>query len=228
MGVEVKTNKIMKKQTKNKILKIIRDKAETYTGVRKKLTTKPGQNKIKVATLNPDNITYKNKLRDIITIMRKKEIQFLGIQETHDTNEKDQIIENYTIYKSAAIENIGTDGKKKYATAGVAIIIRNDWVPAIKEIRRYNERHIEIEMQNIVITNTYAPDMNKTIDERKNYWDKIKENIYTPKEKENKIHIWPTGNNGQIGTTRKNDKNIGKYTYKKISEQGNGKNLKRY
>merc|ERR1712228_965010 len=103
-------------------------------GVRKKLTTKPGQNKIKVATLNPDNITNKNKLRDIITIMRKKEIQFLGIQET-----------NYTIYKSAAIENIGTDGKKKYATAGVAIIIRNDWKPAIQSIKRYNERHIEIE-----------------------------------------------------------------------------------
>merc|ERR1711915_454550 len=138
MGVEVKTNKIMKKQTKNEKEKIKANKAETYTGVRKKLTTKPGQNKIKVATLNPDNITNKNKLRDIITIMRKKEIQFLGIQETHDTNEKDQIIENYTIYKSAAIENIGTDGKKKYATAGVAIIIRNDWVPAIKEIRRYH------------------------------------------------------------------------------------------
>merc|ERR1711915_58349 len=147
--VEVKTNKIMKKQTKNekekikaniikeikrvekykkkelseketnKILKkIIRDKAETYTGVRKKLTTKPGQNKIKVATLNPDNITNKNKLRDIITTMRKKEIQFLGIQETHDTNEKDQIIENYTIYKSAAIENIGTDGKKNMQQRG--------------------------------------------------------------------------------------------------------------
>ena len=45
--------------------------------------------------------------------MRKKEIQIMGIQETHDTNEKTQIIENYTIYKSAAKENIGTDGKKK-------------------------------------------------------------------------------------------------------------------
>ena len=82
-------------------------------------------------------------------------------------------------------------------------------------------------MQNIVITNTYAPDMNKTIDERKNYWDKVEENIYTPKEKDNKIHIWLTDNNGQLGTTRKNDKNIGKYTYKKISEQGNGKNLEK-
>ena len=117
--VEKFRKKELNDKEKSKITKkIIRDKAKTYIGVRKKITTKTGQNKIKVATLNPDNITNKDRLRDIISTMRKKEIQILGIQETHETNEKDQIIENYTIYKSAAIENTGTDGKKK---------IRNSW-----------------------------------------------------------------------------------------------------
>ena len=69
--------------------------------------------------------------------------------------------------------------------------------------------------------------MGKPIDEIKKYWDSIRENIYTPKEKENKMHIWLTDNNGQLGTTRKNDKNIGKYTHENISEKGNGKNLEK-
>ena len=67
-----KKNELNEEEKNNIIKKTIREKAKTYIGVRKKITTKTGQNKIKVATLNPDNITNKDKLRDIITIMKKK------------------------------------------------------------------------------------------------------------------------------------------------------------
>merc|ERR1711973_452236 len=85
---------------------------------------------------------------------------------------------------------------------------------------------MDIRWKNMVITSSYAPDMNHDEREREYYWEKLEENIY--KNTDNKIiHIWGTDTNGQLGTgkQRKKNKNIGKNTLKRQNEKGNGVNL---
>merc|ERR1712126_570500 len=94
---------------------------------------------------------------------------------------------------------IGQDNKKKYAKAGVAMIVHNSWYEAIEEIRKHSSGHMDIRWKNMIITNSYAPDMNQEEQEREKYWEELEEKIY--KNIDNKVlHIWGTDTNGQIGT----------------------------
>jgi len=84
---------------------------------------------------------------------------------------------------------------------------------------------MDVRWENIIVTCSYAPDMNHEETEREDYWNALEEKIY--KNSDNKIlHICETDTNGQLGTGKKNKtKNIGKYTMRKQNEKGKGVNL---
>merc|ERR1711915_625384 len=94
-------------------------------------------------------------------------------------------IEEYTIIKSPAEKITGQDNKNKYAKAGVAIIVHNSWYEAMTEINKYNARHMDVRWENIIVTCSYAPDMNHDETEREDYWNALEEKIY--KNSDNKI-----------------------------------------
>merc|ERR1711915_949071 len=131
----------------------------------------------------------------------------------HTTQDKNKYIEEYTIIKSPAGKITGQDNKNKYAKAGVAITVHNSWYETITEINKYNARHMDVRWGNIIVTCSYAPDMNHEEAEREEYWNALEEKIY--KNVDNKIlHIWGTDTNGQLGTGKR-----------KQNEKGNGVNL---
>merc|ERR1711915_704426 len=88
----------------------------------KKLNGKIGSDKIKISTLSPENITNENRLRDIISTLKRKKTPIACIQETNDSQDKNKYIAEYTIIKSPAEKITGQDNENKYAKAGVAII----------------------------------------------------------------------------------------------------------
>ena len=93
----------------------------------------------------------------------------------------------------------------------------------IEKINKFNERHIEVRLKSLVITNSYAPDSSYSSIDRDRYWEKLQENIY--KVTDNKItHIWTTDNNGQLGMGNKNPF-IGPHARVKNHEKGNGQKL---
>ena len=121
------------------------------------LTRHHGNNRLKIATINPDCIN-EDRLRDIMNTLEKNKIDFAGIQETHDTRDCAKKYANYTYISFPAKSKTKQNGSETYAEAGVAFLIHNKWMENIKQVKKYNERHIEITLNNLVLTNTYAPD----------------------------------------------------------------------
>ena len=186
------------------------------------LTRHHGNNRLKIATINPDCISD-DRLRDIMNILEKNKIDFAGIQETHDTRDCAKKYTNYTYISSPAKTKTKQDGSETYAEAGVAFIIHNKWMEKLKQVKKYNERHIEITFNNLVITNTYAPDKSYSSIDRARYWSNLEENIFKVTDN-NVTHIWTTDNNGQLGNGNKNPY-IGAFARVKNNEKGNGQQL---
>ena len=117
-----------------------------------------GENKLKIATINPDNIIDEGIIDEIIDKMEKHNIDIAAIQETHDKRENDRKYREHRIIRSPAKEIVGKDGKQKIAEAGVAFIVKEEFAEEITQVTKYNERHIEIRIRDeIIVSNTYAP-----------------------------------------------------------------------
>merc|ERR1711915_50949 len=119
--------------------------------------TKIGTSKMKVATMNPDNLVDEGVIDEIIDKMEKHNLDIAAIQETHDKRENDRSYRGHRIIKSAAKEVKGKDGKQKLAEAGVAIIMKEEFAEEVTKVIKYNERHIKVAIKNNIISNTYAP-----------------------------------------------------------------------
>merc|ERR1711915_606706 len=221
--------KYKKEKPREKIGKMVRymkKKTERRKG-ETEWNTKIGTSKMKVATMNPDNIVDEGIIDEIIDKMEKHNIDIAAIQETHDKRENDRSYRGHRIIKSAAKEVKDKDGKQKLAEAGVAIIMKEEFAEEITKVIKYNERHIEVTIKNnIIISNTYAPHKGYSKEIQKEYWEGIEKNLYKTEDNK-KMHIWMTDNNGQLGTKSKKCKNIGKHVRTKICNKGNGANLKK-
>jgi len=229
MGIEKAKKEIKKGKPREKIGKIIRKMKRKIERKRKnaKWSTIAGENKLKIATMNPDNIIDEGIIDEIIDKMEKYNIDITAIQETHDKKENDSKYRDHRIIRSPAKETIGKDGKKKLPEAGVAFIIKEEFAEEITRVTKFNERHIEIRIkEEIIISNTYAPHTGYKEEVKKEYWENINKNLYKAEDNK-KMHIWLTDNNGQLGTKGKRDKNIGVNTRVKISSKGNGANLRK-
>ena len=97
--------------------------------VRKPPNRKHGNDKFKVASLNPDNALDLNKLNEITRTLEKHKIDVAGIQETHDTRNIRKRIGNYIYITSKAAENKNKNGIGTYAIAGVAFLVHIKWKP---------------------------------------------------------------------------------------------------
>ena len=69
---------------------------------KKSFSTKLGQNRIRIATLNADCTTGPNKLYEITCMLKKNSADVAAVQETHDLKENCKFVNNYIyIYKRA-------------------------------------------------------------------------------------------------------------------------------
>lgn len=65
------------------------------------LTMHFGNNRLKIATVNPDSINN-DRLRELTSILEKNKIDFAGIQETHDLRDTTRKYNNYTYVSAPA------------------------------------------------------------------------------------------------------------------------------
>ena len=210
------------KITKKAINKIKRKNLTTAKIFNQPLTLHYGNNRLKIATINPDCITN-DRLRDLTNFLEKNKIDFAGIQETHDTRDTTIKCNNYTYISAPAKQTQASNGANSCPEAGVAFLTHNKWISHIQQTTKYNERHIEIRLRNLVITNSYAPDSSYSNIARERYWETLEKNIY--KVSDNNItHIWTTDNNGQRGANNKNPY-VGPHARVRNHEKGNGQKL---
>merc|ERR1712228_80993 len=79
-----------------KMVRYMKKKTERRKG-ETEWNTKIGTSKMKVATMNPDNLVDEGMIDEIINKMEKHNIDIAAIQETHDKRENDRSYRGHRI-----------------------------------------------------------------------------------------------------------------------------------
>ena len=222
-GKAGKKEKDKKKERKNNAKQFSPRKAER----KKVISINPGERTLKVVSLNPDSMN-RECIDNIIRKMKKQKIHIACVQETKCTRNLSYKVEGFKILSTAAIT-----GKNGSPDGGAAIIVNDTLAPMIRKVVRYNERVIQVTLQNaahdipVNIISIYAPHNGHAIEKRKLFWKEVNKNLMNVHKKG--IVICGIDANGQLGAGNngtKHERTIGMWTNAKATEKGNGTSLR--
>lgn len=235
----IQRSKLIMKRIKQK-----RSRTNNYDQGKPRPTTiadKTGQKTLKIASINPDNLTSQNKQNDLLHELQRRKIHIALIQETHIPHDIEIARNGYKIITSAAIpdslkpeqQKIGQQGMYQ---GGVAIIIHADMQQHIHQITRINHRILKITLKSqrpsipITLITSYAPHKGYKHEIRNLHWETLEQVI--SEIPHNQLCIWGADANGQLGNRKKTkpelNKIIGMNTMVENTEKGNGKALQKY
>ena len=118
--------------------------------------------------------------------MEKNKINIACVQETKIRKNLDYRTQNgYRILSTAA-----TSEKNGSPEGGVAIIVSGELAPMIKNVKRHDERVIQVTLQNspydipVNILSIYAPHNGHAVEKRRLFWKNLNKYVekYTKKE----------------------------------------------
>ena len=118
-------------------------------------------------------------------MLQRNKIHIAEIQETHIPHDQNYKYNGYRIIASAATQEtyINKQPTKGLPIAGVAILIHEELEHHIVNIKRTNERIIQVALHSknshtpLTILCTYAPHSGKTKMEKKDHWEEVKNQI---------------------------------------------------
>ena len=129
-----------------------------------------------IASMNPDALREMATRREIVKGLAGNRIHIAAIHETHITQDKSYVVDNYRIITAASDKN-ETDG---IVTGRTSIVIRESPRKHFAKITRRNGRPLRVTLDRaerkipIRIISTYAPCNGHTEAEKQHRWEDVK------------------------------------------------------
>ena len=156
-----------------------------------------------IACLNPDSTKEEQMQMYIIKNLTRSKIHIAAIQETHITQDKDNILGNYRITNAASAKQEETG----VVQGGAEIMINESTKQYITQITRQSSRILKVTIDNqhsnmhIQIISTYAPKNGHAEEDRRQHWGEVRE--IPNKTCKRHMTIWCADANGQLGIDKK-------------------------
>jgi len=104
---------------------------------------KYGERNFRLISMNMDDFRNYDTIKETDISMEHRKADFVCIQETHNTKDMEINGENYKIYLSKATNE--NDNNKRIA--GVAIMVKNNLVNTITNIKRVSSRNMSMQLK---------------------------------------------------------------------------------
>ena len=156
-----------------------------------------GLRTLNIASLNPDSMRETATQQEIVKGLAKKKIHIAEIQDTHITQDKSYMVDNYRIITAA-----NKSEAAGIVTGGAAIMIHERLRQHITQITRQCSRSLRVTLDRskskmpIRVISTYAPHNGRTEVERRQQWEDVASLLSTTSVRH--LTIWGADAIGQL------------------------------
>ncbi len=196
--------------------------ADGLQGIRGKYATaghksdKKEQDQLRIATVNVGTLVGRS--REVVEMLARRNIDFCCIQEVQYYGEGCK-----TLGDGEQRYKLWWAGEKKGARGGVGILVREEFVQNVMEIRRITPRIIAIKIviggKLFHILSVYAPQSGRPEEEKEEFWEKLDDSIGGIPEKDPLIIGGDL--NGHIGMDRNGFEDVmGIYSFGERNAEG--------
>ena len=172
-----------------------------------------------IATLNVDGLMRQGKREEVEEWMKKQNIAFLFLQETHSASNSREARGNYTWYFSGEKKLEGANW-----TAGVGIVVENKHVQNIADIEPVSDRIIRITLNArlpITLLGIYLPQAGRPEEEGEEVVKEVEKEIRKWKAKGPLYILGDMNARIQRAEGRREREHIGKYTFEPETASSN-------
>ena len=167
-----------------------------YGHKQRKEFLKKGENLVRISTVNVG--TMVGKSREVVEMLARRNVDICCVQETR--------------YRGAGSKTIGSDKERykfwwsgnKMSQSGVGILVREEMVEDVIEIKRTNDRIMKIKIvlggSVMHIFSAYAPQVGRTEEEKQEFWERLSDEVTEVPHSEGVLLGGDL--NGHVGTDR--------------------------